>query len=93
MIGGGVRSRGARVRMTKGGAGAACGSRTSLMINGPGEGGVGGRTERREKRTEREKRFSASQESPSVRYRTMTCCLYVGISTGICFRMMIGFGS
>ena len=47
MIGGGVFSRGARVRMTSGGAGAGCGSRTSLMISGPGDGGVGGRTKSR----------------------------------------------
>lgn len=44
-IGGGVFSRGARVRITSGGAAAGWGSRTSFIINGPGDGGVGGRTD------------------------------------------------
>ena len=54
IIGGGVFSRGARVRITRGGAAAACGSRTSLIINGPGEGGVGGRTKQIREESKRE---------------------------------------
>jgi len=43
MSGGGVAGRGGRCRMTIGGAGGNAGLRTSLIIKGPGGGGVGGR--------------------------------------------------